>query len=88
MMRLDLTSQEAGELEHLLEEDLSDLRFEIMDTDNLDYRNRLKLEEWLIKNLLARLPTDYGRVSPGFIENGHASIRNDRQEIHRGNPRS
>ncbi len=57
MVHLDLTRQEAIELGGILERDLSELRFEIRDTDSTDFREHLKEQEWFIKNLLARLPS-------------------------------
>lgn len=40
--RLELTSEEATELDDLLEGAVSDLSMEIANTDSYDYRNKLK----------------------------------------------
>jgi hypothetical protein len=41
--RLELTSEEATELDDLLEGAVSDLSMEIANTDSYDYRKKLKL---------------------------------------------
>ncbi len=62
MVNLDLTTQEAGDLARILEDVLADLRFEIMDTDDADFREGLKEQESFIKNMLARLAEKSRRV--------------------------
>ena len=42
MIQLDLTKDEKAILAEILENDLSDLRMEITDTDSLDFREMLK----------------------------------------------
>lgn len=55
MPQLELTEQEKETLTEVLNIFLSDLRLEITDTERLDYRNRLKEQEQLIKRMLGKL---------------------------------
>lgn len=55
MLQLELTEQERETLTEVLNIFLSDLRHEITDTDRLDYRNRLKEQEQMIKRMLGKL---------------------------------
>lgn len=55
MPALELTWPEADLLHEIVEEWLSDLRVEIGHTDNLDYRERLKRQEALLRDILGRL---------------------------------
>ncbi len=55
MIQLNLTPDEASMLKDLLEDYLSDLRMEIADTDQQDFRERLKDEEMTIKKILKAL---------------------------------
>lgn len=55
MVQLTLTAQEAATLRSALQSYVSDLRMEIADTDSMDFRERLKAEETLLKRLLQQL---------------------------------
>ena len=54
-MHIDLDAGQVGMLEEILNSYLSDLRMEISDTDLMDFRERLKLQERFVKGLLERL---------------------------------
>jgi hypothetical protein len=58
MAQLTLTDEEAGTLRRVLEEYVSDLRMEIVDTDSMDFREHLKREEAFLKRLIEQLGTD------------------------------
>jgi hypothetical protein len=55
MAQLDLTGDEASVLRQALEGYLSDLRMEIADTDQKDYRDELKRQEEILTRLEERL---------------------------------
>jgi hypothetical protein len=55
MVQLSLAPEEVSLLRELLEDYLSDLRMEIADTDQQDFRERLKQEEVTIKKILKML---------------------------------
>jgi hypothetical protein len=55
MVRIELTSQEAEELRSILDDYLSDLRMEIVDTEGHDFRVMLKKRKDLVKRLLDQL---------------------------------
>jgi len=55
MIQLTLTDTEASTLCDILMSYLSDLRMEIADTEQIDFRNRLKQDEVFIKKLLETL---------------------------------
>lgn len=55
MMQLVLTDTEASTLGNILRSYLSDLRMEIADTEQIDFRQRLKEEEVFIKKILETL---------------------------------
>jgi len=55
MIKLDLTNDDVQILIDLLETAVSELRMEIMQTDNRDYRNMLQQREALLKRLHADL---------------------------------
>jgi hypothetical protein len=55
MIQLMITEEEQKLLIELLENDISDLRMEIADTDRQEYRNMLKSRESLMKNLQQKL---------------------------------
>ncbi len=55
MFNIRLTQTEGEMLQKILESYLSDLRFEIADTDLVDFRDPLKKEEAFIKQLLQQL---------------------------------
>lgn len=58
VVSLSLSPEEARELADILTSYLTDLRMEIADTDQLDYRETLKRREVLVKDVLARLSRD------------------------------
>ena len=55
MPRLELTREEAEELQTILKNCLSDLRMEIAGTDSADFREGLKWREMLLDKLIAQL---------------------------------
>ena len=55
MTQLDLTKEEKDILTEILENDLSDLRMEIADTDSLDFREMLKKQKEVLKKALETL---------------------------------
>jgi len=55
MINLDLTQDETNILRTTLENELSDLRYEIGNTDSLDYRNELKEKKAILKKVLNAL---------------------------------
>ena len=54
-IELKLDNEDAEVLQQVLEAYLSELRFEISNTDNFDYRSRLHKQEDRIKRMLATL---------------------------------
>lgn len=55
MIQLDLTKEEKDILTEILENDLSDLRMEITDTDSLDFREMLKKQKEVLMKVLETL---------------------------------
>lgn len=55
MVQIEITSEEAQMLLEILETYLSDLRMEIADTDQMDFREGLKKRELFLKELIHRL---------------------------------
>ncbi|MFN3531212.1 MAG: hypothetical protein ACK41Q_01655 [Candidatus Brocadia sp.] len=55
MISLDLTQEEKDILIGILENDLSDLRMEIADTDNMDFRETLKGQKGVLQKVLETL---------------------------------
>lgn len=55
MIYLDLTKEEKDMLVEILENDLSDLRMEIVDTDNMDFRETLKGRKAVLQKVLETL---------------------------------
>jgi len=55
MTQLDLTKEEKDILTEILENDLSDLRMEITDTDSLDFREMLKKQKEVLTKVLETL---------------------------------
>ena len=55
MAQFDLTGEEAAVLRQALESYLSDLRMEIVDTEQMDYREELKRQEEILTRLEERL---------------------------------
>jgi hypothetical protein len=63
MIQLIITEEERELLIELLENDISDLRMEIADTDRREYRDMLKNREAQMKNIqqkLEHIPTEKG----------------------------
>ncbi|BCX88470.1 hypothetical protein MIN45_P0839 [Methylomarinovum tepidoasis] len=57
MIQLDLSDKETKHLIETLESYLSDLRYEIADTDSADFRERLKEKKAALEKVLAQLKT-------------------------------
>ncbi len=55
-MRIELDQAEAHLLRQILERSLGELRMEISNTENFEWRQRLHADEERIKSLLQRLP--------------------------------
>ncbi|MFO7261216.1 MAG: hypothetical protein DIU52_008660 [bacterium] len=55
MVRLELDRQQAEMLREMLESYLGDLRMEISQTDQMDFREDLKTKEALLKDVIERL---------------------------------
>lgn len=58
MAQINLTTDEVGMLRDILNHYLSDLRMEVVDTDNLDFREKLKQEEAFLIRVLQQLSGD------------------------------
>ena len=58
MLHLDLTTEEQQTLVYLLEECISDLRMEIVDTDSVDYKEMLKHRKQVLTKLLQALQAE------------------------------
>ena len=55
MIQIELSSEESEILREVLTSYLSDLRMEIADTENMDFREALKKKEAFLKELIQRL---------------------------------
>jgi len=55
MIQLNLTDTEVITLREVLESYLSDLRMEIADTDQMDFRENLKRKEVVLKKIIETL---------------------------------
>jgi hypothetical protein len=55
MVRIELSAQEAKELSDILENELSDLRMEIVDTDSQDFREGLKKRKELLAKVIDQI---------------------------------
>lgn len=55
MVRIELSAEEAEELSGILENYLSDLRMEIVDTDSQDFREGLKKRKEFLSRLVDQL---------------------------------
>ena len=55
MIHLEITQEEKEMLIDILENNLSDLRMEIADTDSLDFREMLKKQKEVLKKVLETL---------------------------------
>jgi hypothetical protein len=56
MLQLDLTPDETRVLQQVLEDYLSDLRMEIVDTEDMNFREMLKHKKSVIAKVLEALP--------------------------------
>lgn len=54
-VHMELTPEEGKALKHALECYLSDLRMEIVDTDNQDFRDGLKQEKHLLEQVVTKI---------------------------------
>lgn len=54
-MHIELTPEEGKTLKHALEVYVSDLRMEIVDTDNQDFREGLKHERQLLEAVIGKI---------------------------------
>ena len=63
MLHLDLTTEEQQTLAYLLEECISDLRMEIVDTDSVGYKEMLKHRKLVLIKLLQVLQAEQVPVS-------------------------
>jgi len=64
MIHLSLDIEERETLINVLESYSSDLRYEIADTDSLDYRNELKKKEAMLAKLLTTLKQSVDNANP------------------------
>ncbi len=55
MVTLTLTEKDVGVLRHVLEYYVSELRMEVAATERQEFRDNLKVEEDVLKSILARL---------------------------------
>ena len=55
MIHLDLTTEEQEVLKNTLASYLSDLRYEIADTDRLEFREQLKAKKAVLEKILAAI---------------------------------
>jgi hypothetical protein len=55
MVSLDLTWEELNTLKELLDNDIAELRMEIIHTDTSQFREMLKHKELILKKILAML---------------------------------
>jgi hypothetical protein len=56
MVNLRMDDEEAMVLRRVLDSYISDLRMEVSNTSLMEFRERLKHEEFILKELLGRLP--------------------------------
>ena len=59
MIDLKFTNEEAAELKDVLTSYVSELRMEIADTDNFEFREGLKKKENFLKELIGRLSMNH-----------------------------
>lgn len=55
MLHIEFTTEEVAEMARVLEEYLSDLRYEISDTDSSVYKEQLQREKAVVVETLAKL---------------------------------
>jgi len=56
MPTIELTPEELELLQEILESDLSELRMEIVDTDNSDFKDGLKHRKRIMMDIMEKLP--------------------------------
>ncbi len=61
MVRIELSAQEAEELSRILEDYVSDLRMEIVDTEAHDFREGLKKRKEFLSRLVDQLKASGSR---------------------------
>ena len=64
MVRVEFTTEEVSELVRVLEQYLGDLRAEISDTDSSFFKEELREEKGVVKQVLARLKAVAEPVKP------------------------
>ncbi len=55
MVELELSAEDVTTLREILDSALSDLRYEINDTDSYDFRERLRLKQAVLERVLGQL---------------------------------
>ena len=55
MARIELNAEDAAELRKMLSGDLSELRYEISNTDSHDYREKLRQKQGLLERVIEQL---------------------------------
>jgi S-adenosylmethionine/arginine decarboxylase-like enzyme len=55
MARLELSDGDASTLKEILSETLSELRYEISNTDAHDYREKLRLKQGVLERVIGQL---------------------------------
>ncbi len=61
MVRVDLTEEECRTLASYLEEDISDLRMEIVDTDRVELKDTLRARKRVLLGVVEKLRQAEGR---------------------------
>ena len=56
MIQIDISNNEASVLREILASDLSELGYEIANTDAKDFRDQLKTKQGLLRRVLGQLP--------------------------------
>lgn len=64
MVQLDLTDEELEVLREALESYISDMRMEIADTDNIDFRAQLKAKKGVLDKVMKSLSRDAASGQP------------------------
>ncbi len=55
MLELELSPEDVAALREILDSALSDLRYEINDTDSHDYKEKLRVKQRLLERVIAQL---------------------------------
>ena len=56
MIQININEEQAGLLREILANDLSDLGYEIANTDGKDYRDQLRAKQELLRQVLEQFP--------------------------------